>query len=54
MLKTIVVVTMVTLAVVIGEIQIRGYFAVGGEMIVPLLTLVYLVWKEAENENAPR
>lgn len=35
-------------AVVIGMIQIRGYFAIGGEMIVPIAVFAYLMIKEVE------
>lgn len=35
-------------AVVIGMIQIRGYFAIGGEMIVPVAVFAYTMMKEVE------
>lgn len=41
----------VTLAVVLVMIQIRGHFAIGGEMIIPVAVLVYLVRMEVRNEK---
>lgn len=38
-------------AVIIGMIQIRGYFAIGGEMIVPMAVFAYMMKKEMEEEN---
>lgn len=47
-MRIYVIVLAVLLAVVIGMIQIRGYFAIGGEMIVPIAVFAYMMIKEVE------
>lgn len=47
-MRIYVIVLAVLMAVVIGMIQIRGYFAIGGEMIVPISVFAYLIIKEVE------